>query len=168
MKPRVRQISRKREGEYVMGIQKCFRNLVALGVLMLGATGFAVADRGPGSGQSGSGGSTSEVRLRTRLSGPRINGVRPEGNAEYRADASRGRSDFKVQAEQVNLPANTVLTVALQHDGASLNVGTLTLDAFGFGELDLNSQDGDAVPTVAKGDTVSVANAGTIILVGVF
>jgi len=68
--------------------------------------------------------------------------------------------------EHVNLPAGTVLDVTV---GASATVvGHITLNAFGDGELDLRSQDGDTVPAVAAHDTVTVSNAGAAILSGTF
>lgn len=163
-----------------MGIQTTIRKCFTVGLLAVGMAGFALADHGADDGQADDRGrnrgndksatttaassSTTETRLRTRLSGPNIGGVAPQGNAEFRSNPSRGRSSLKVQAEHVNLPAGTQLAVTLN----SQSVGTITLDAFGFGELDLDSQDGDTVPTVQKGTTVAVSNGGTGILIGIF
>jgi hypothetical protein len=68
-----------------------------------------------------------------------------------------------VDVENVNLPDGTTLDVSV---GITL-VGHITLK-LGFGELELNSQDGDTVPAVVKGNMVTVANGGTTILAGVF
>ena len=155
-----------------MGIHSTFRKMVTVGLLAIGAAGFALADHGGGSnsgGKTGSGGpASSQIRLKTRLAGAAIDGITPEGEAEFRSNPSRGRSSLKVEAEHVNLPAGTVLTVALQHGTVSTAIGQITLNAFGSGELELDSQDGDTVPAVQKGDTVSISNGAVAILVGVF
>jgi hypothetical protein len=109
----------------------------------------------------------SEVRLRARLAGSAIGGVNPEGNADFRSDA-RGRTRLNVEVEHVNLPQGTVLSVSLTHGGTSTVIGHTTLNALGFGELELNSQDGDSVPAVQTGDVVTVMNGGAAVLAGVF
>jgi hypothetical protein len=111
--------------------------------------------------------SKSEVRLRAQLTGSAIAGITPSGNADFRS-ASRGRMRFNVEVEHVNLPQGTVLTVTLTHGGASSVVGTLTLRATGFAELELNSQDGEVVPAVQAGDVVTVMNGASAVLAGVF
>ena len=113
-------------------------------------------------------GNNTEVRLRTRLAGAAINGKTPEGQADFRMEASRNRSRLNVEVENVNLPAGTVLTVVITLNGTPTTVGMITLNAFGAGELELNSQDGDTVPVVASGDTIAVKNGAMTILTGVF
>ena len=90
----------------------------------------------------------AETRLKAKLTGPAISGKTPEGSADFRMD-SRGRSRLNVEVEHVNLAAGTMLTVSLTHAGASSNVGSIKLSALGGGEIELNSQDGDAVRDVA-------------------
>ena len=152
-----------------MRIQSNFRMLVTVGVLAIGAAGLALADHGSSGGKSGSSSTTTEIRLKTNLTGPAIAGVTPKGEAEFRAIPSRNRSSLKVEAEHVNLPSGTVLTVVLQSGVVSTNIGTMTLNSFGEAELDLDSQDGDTVPAVQKGDKVSVTDgAATTYLIGIF
>lgn len=104
-----------------------------------------------------------EVRMRTALSGPRLNGLTPSGKAESRS--ATGRADLNVQVEDVKVAAGTVLDVLL--DGAK--VGTITVDGLTLGgELDLNTNDGDVVPSVRKGSLVVVQLNGQSILAGVF
>jgi hypothetical protein len=109
----------------------------------------------------------SSTRLRARLTGQAIQKVMPEGNADFRNDS--GRMRLQVEVEQVHLPANTMLSVMIQ-DGANppMRVGQITLSASGFGELELDSQDGATVLAVQNGDVVSVTANGTAILAGVF
>ena len=140
-------------------------------LMVMGATGVKADDHGKdgqNNGQNnGQNQANAETRLRTRLAGGPIQGKTPEGNADFRVDTARNRSRLNVEVENVNLPAGTVLTVTLQRGATMTPLGTIKLDAFGFGELELNSQDGDAVPAVQAGDMVLVAHGGTI-LAGVF
>ena len=138
---------------------KKFQVALATALLALGAATIARADHGNNN--------NNETRLKTRLAGGAIQGKTPEGNAEFRLD-SKMRSQFKVEVEHVNLPAGTILDVAVQHGMTPTIVGHITLNAFGSGELELQSQDGDTVPAVVGGDMVIVSNAGTPILSGTF
>jgi hypothetical protein len=131
--------------------------LLTIAVLAAGTASVAKADHGNGNNNN------AETRLRTRLAGAAIQGQTPEGNADFRIDA-KNRTRLNVEVEHVNLPAGTVLTVTV----AGNVVGHITLSALGFGELELNSQDGDTVPAVKAGDMVVVSNGATAILTGVF
>jgi hypothetical protein len=102
-------------------------------------------------------GMAQETRLRARLAGPAINGLVPGGNAEFRSRP--GRAKFKAQAEDVNLPDGTVLMVKLNGNA----VGTLTL-ALRRGELELNTQDGQTVPSASSGDIVTICDANGVVL----
>ena len=136
--------------------------VLALALFVTGAASIMQADNGGRNGQK-----NNETRLRTRLTGAAISGKTPEGNADFRLD-DKGRSRLNVEVENVNLPANTMLTVSIVHGAISTSVGTIQLSALGAGELELNSQDGDTVPAVQAGDMVTVANGATKILAGVF
>lgn len=129
--------------------------VVATALLIFGAA--AVADQGNG----------NELRLKTKLTGAAIQGKTPEGSADFRSDSS-GRSRLNIEVENVNLPAGTVLTISVQEGVAITSVGSIKLSAFGQAELELESQKGATVPVVKKGDMVTVSNAGTPILAGVF
>lgn len=107
----------------------------------------------------------TETRLRTRLSGAAIGAKVPEGSADSRQDTSRNRARIQVEVENVNLPVGTILTVVLNN---VTTIGTIKLGATGFGELELDSQDGDTVPTVAPGNTITVLNGASAILAGAF
>ena len=137
--------------------------LLAMTVLAIGATGIAVADHG-----GSNGGANTETRLRTRLAGAAIQGITPEGNADFRSEPGKTRSRLNVEVEHVNLPAGTMLDVSLVHGTTTTALGQIKLSALGFGELELNSQDGTTVPAVQTGDMVTVSNAGKTILAGVF
>ena len=112
-------------------------------------------------------GKSSEVRIRTPLSGGTLNGQVPSGHADFRSEAARSRSRLNVEVENVALKDGTTLNVFFVHAGNSTKIGVIHLVA-GFGELELNAQDGDTPPAVASGDMVTVNNAGSPILSGVF
>jgi hypothetical protein len=104
----------------------------------------------------------SEIRIQTKLTGGAISGVTPEGNARFR---SRGtESEFRVEAEHVNLPDGTALTVTLMRGATPIPVGTLTL-SFHEGELELKNA---LAPAAQAGDIVIVSDAAnTPLLTGV-
>ncbi len=106
------------------------------------------------------------VHLKTKLSGAAINGVEPEGSAN--SLVNRNVSVFTVEVEHVSLAEGTVLDVSVESAGVSTSVGQITLDAEGFGELELNSRAGDTVPAIQAGDIVVVSTAEGAILSGVF
>jgi hypothetical protein len=110
-------------------------------------------------------GKGSETRLRTRLTGGAIAGLTPSGHADFRAIPADGRARLNVEVEDVNLAAGTEVGVFV--DGAQ--VGSITISAAPVrgGELELNSQDGQAVPDVKAGALVVVRNGATAILSGV-
>jgi len=129
-------------------------------------TGFIMVNPWQAAAASGSrgGGGSQELRIQTRLTGGAINGVVPSGNARFRSRT--GSSNFSVEVEDVNLPNGTVLTVTLNRGGAILPAGSLTLTAR-FGEIDVNTKDGDVVPQAQSGDIVVVSGGGDPLLTGV-
>jgi len=138
-------------------MNRAIRSVTILGtaVLAFGMMTALIADGG------------TSTRLRARLTGQAIQGVMPEGNADFRNDS--GRMRLQVEVEHVNLPANTMLTVLLQSGAnAPQQVGQIKLSSTGFGELDLDSQNGASVPAVQNGDVASVTAGGVAILAGVF
>ena len=96
------------------------------------------------------------------LTGPTLNGVLPNGYANYEVES--GRAELEVRVRQVNLPIGTTLTVNIN----GLAVGSITLQSGGEGRLRLRSEDGQIVPIVAPGSTITVTNANVLVLSGVF
>jgi carbon monoxide dehydrogenase subunit G len=96
------------------------------------------------------------------LTGPAIGGITPHGSAEF--SNAGGERELEVEAEDVNLAVGTVLSVEI--NGAA--VGQMTLNAVLKAEIRLNSDEGDTVPVIAAGDTVTVKNGAATILSGVF
>ena len=145
---------------------KTLRTFLTLAVAAFMMGGVALRAEDGHKGDQGNNTQTSQVRLRTTLAGAAIQGKKPEGNADFRSDS--GRTRLNVEVENVNLPAGTVLTVAVVHAGVSTMVGTITLGRFGGGELELEAQNGAMVPSIMSGDIVTVSNGAAVILAGSF
>ena len=106
----------------------------------------------------------NESIIRAALSGPAINGVTPKGEAEHHTRAD-GKRTLEVEVEDVNLPAGTVLGVFV--DGNK--IGSLTINSFREGKLELETEDGQTVPNVSPGTQVIVkTQAGATIVSGMF
>ena len=133
-----------------------------LSALVLSTMSLAV----PAAAKDGSDNDTA-TKSRTGLTGATLSGQAPNGHADFRSESGKNRSRLNVEVEDVNLPAGTKLDVVVDHSGTRTTVGQITLDAFHSGELELNSEDGDLVPAVQKGDIVIVMNANSPILTGV-
>lgn len=104
------------------------------------------------------------VRLESRLAGAAINDLTPKGHAKFlmRPD---GRSKLNVEIEKVNLPAGTMLNVMIDNT----SVGQITLGQGLEGELELDSQKGNTVPSVTTTSTIVITNSqNATILSGVF
>ncbi len=137
---------------------KLFRTMtLAVAVSSAALTGLMLTQPTPASAAN-----AQETRIQTKLTGGAINGVTPEGDARFR---SRGtESSFRVEAEHVNLPDGTVLTVTLMRGASSIPVGTLTL-SFNEGELELKNA---LAPAALAGDIVIISDAAnTALLTGV-
>ena len=110
-------------------------------------------------------GDDDEIIINAGLSGAAINGQTPVGKAVFRR---RPGNDLKLEVEvqDVNLPAGTVLNVFV---GGQQIGGVITLNGFRAGEVELETERGQAVPAVSNGTTVAVRNqAGANIVVGTF
>lgn len=104
-----------------------------------------------------------ELRLRTALAGGAISGLTPSGHADYRG--SDGRARLNVEVEDINLPAGTKVDVLLNQE----KIGVITISAAPIrgGELELNTQDGQPVPSVKPGAMVVVTDGDTPLVSGV-
>jgi hypothetical protein len=105
-----------------------------------------------------------EVIITAPLTGAAINGRTPVGKAEFR---QRPGNDLKLEVEvqDVNLPAGTVLNVLV----GGQQVATLTINTLRAGEVELETERGQAVPAVTNGTAVAVRNqAGANVVAGTF
>lgn len=95
------------------------------------------------------------------LTGPTINGILPNGFAQFEIHSSR--LELEVQVRQVNLPGGTQLAVVVDN----VNVGTMLLSG-GEARLRLRTDNGQTVPPVVVGSTIAIKNGGSNILTGTF
>ena len=102
------------------------------------------------------GSSSDGTKIEAALSGAGISGVTPKGEAEFEQRADGGRK-LEVEVEHVNLPAGTVLDVFV--DGQK--VGTITLDSFMAGRIELETEHGQTFPLVNSRTRVVVAGAAS-------
>lgn len=96
------------------------------------------------------------------LTGPTLNGVLPNGFASYELHSSR--TELEVRVRQVNLAIGTSLSVTV--NGTS--VGTMSVQSGGEGRLRLRSDEGQTVPVITSGTTITVRNGSATILNGTF
>ena len=105
-----------------------------------------------------------ETIIEAGLVGPVLGGSTPHGKAVFR---QRPGNDLKLEVEvqDVNLPAGTVLNVFV----GGGQIGVITLNAFRAGEVELETERGQAVPAVTNGTAVAVRNqSGANIVTGAF
>ena len=82
-----------------------------------------------------------------------INGFETELRGDYRERVGRDR--LNAELEKINLPVGTPIAFCLVHAGVQSTIGIANvLKAGGIfeAEIELESQDGDTVPTVKAGD----------------
>jgi hypothetical protein len=106
-------------------------------------------------------GSPASGDLFAGLSGAVINGILPNGFAQFEIHSSR--LELEVRVQQVNLPAGTQLAVIVDN----INVGSMFISS-SEGRLRLRTDNGQTVPPVIVGSTISIRNGGTTILSGTF
>jgi len=96
------------------------------------------------------------------LTGATVNGVLPNGFAQY--ELRSGRTELEIRVRQVNLSPGTSLAVSV----GNVLVGQLILENGGEGRLRLRSDNGQTVPSVTSGTSIVIRNGGTTILSGTF
>ena len=96
------------------------------------------------------------------LSGATLNGVLPNGFAQYELHSSR--RELEIRVRQVNLPPGTALAVSV----SNVAVGNLILEGGGEGRLRLRTDNGQTVPVVVTGDSIVIRNGNATVLSGTF
>ena len=110
-----------------------------------------------------SGGSDTTTQIEAHLAGATLNGLIPNGQAEYKVFVD-GNRKFETEVRNVNLPNGTVLNVLV--DG--IRVGGLTIGVL-TGEFERETEDGETVPQVNSRTRVTVTDqAGNTIVAGSF
>jgi plastocyanin len=107
---------------------------------------------------------TSEIRMLADLnpppSGVGMGAAAADGRADYR---ERGNS-MRLNVEVEDVSPNTTFTVEISEN----TLGTITTNSFGTAELELNTNDGQAVPKVLRGDLVEILQGPQLVLSGSF
>ena len=116
----------------------------------------------PGPSPSPTGSPNGEFELFAGLTGPTINGILPNGFAQFEVHSSR--LELEIRVRQVNLPAGSQLPVIVDN----VNVGSLFLESGGEGRLRLRTDNGQPVPPVVVGSSIAIRSGGNNILTGTF
>ena len=103
---------------------------------------------------------SSETRMLADLNPPTNVGGIADGRADYR---ERGNS-MRLNVEVEDVSPNTTFTVEISGNA----LGTITTNSFGTAELELNTNDGQVVPKVLRGDLVQIFQVTELVLSGSF
>ena len=126
-----------------------------IALLALAAVAFAALPAGAQASGSG-------TQLRATLHG---SAAFPGADGKARFRHRGGEQELEVEVEDANRLAGTRLRAL----AGGKQVGTLRINRFGIGSLNLNSDQGDTVPAVKAGTTVHVRTAGgTLVVSGSF
>ena len=90
------------------------------------------------------------------------------GDAKFEQDTynNQTQSEFQLQVQNVNLPDGTTLQVTV--NGVAIPGGTMTLQ-YQKAQLNLQSDNGQAVPAIKAGDSVAVITLDkTVVVSGTF
>ncbi|MDQ3851966.1 MAG: plastocyanin/azurin family copper-binding protein [Thermoproteota archaeon] len=107
-----------------------------------------------------SGATSSEIRIVADLNPPTNLGEMADGRADYR---ERGTS-MRLNVEVEDVFPNSTFTVEISGEP----IGTIRTSSFGIGELELNTNDGQAVPKILGGDLVQILQGTQLVLSGGF
>jgi hypothetical protein len=92
------------------------------------------------------GATSSEIRMLADLNP--TNGGIADGRADYR---ERGNS-MRLNVEIEDVSPNSTFTVEISGEP----IGTIRTNSFGIGELELNTNDGQVVPKILRGDLIQI------------
>jgi plastocyanin len=103
---------------------------------------------------------SSEIRMLADLNPPTNVGVIADGRADYR---ERGNS-MRLNLEVEDVSPNSTFTVEISGN----TLGTIITNSFGTAELELNTNDGQVVPKILRGDLVQIFQGTELVLSGGF
>jgi hypothetical protein len=105
---------------------------------------------------------SSEIRMLVDLNPPTSigGGIAADGRADYR---ERGNS-MRLNVEVEDVLPNSTFTIEISGN----TLGTITSNSFGTAELELNTNDGQAVPKILRGDLVQIFQGTGLVLSGNF
>jgi plastocyanin len=102
---------------------------------------------------------SSEIRMLADLN-PTNGGEMADGRADYR---ERGLST-RLNVEVEDVPPNSTFTVEISGEP----LGTIRTNSLGIGELERNTNDGQAIPKILGGDLIQVFQGTELVLSGSF
>jgi hypothetical protein len=107
----------------------------------------------------------TDVKVEVRLTNT---GVDPLASGKAKGEQRPDRVRFGVEVEDVSTNGGHEVRVTRNGTPVADSEGlAVSVDALGFGDLNLDSRDGNTVPVVAAGDLVEVLNpSGQVILSG--
>src|SRR5918996_3782566 len=106
---------------------------------------------------------SSEIRMLADLNLPADvvgGGIAADGHADYR---ERGNS-MRLNVEVEDVSPNSTFTIEISGN----TLGTITTNSFGTAELELNTNDGQVVPKILRGDLVQIFQGTELMLSGNF
>jgi plastocyanin len=128
----------------------------AMSLLILGGSGIIILQNASAT--------NSEIRMLADLNPPTNVGggvgIAADGDADYR---ERGNS-MRLNVEVEDVSPNSTFTVEISGD----TLGTITTNSFGTAELELNTNDGQVVPKILRGDLIEVFQGTELVLSGSF
>jgi hypothetical protein len=106
-----------------------------------------------------------KTTLRSPLTGGALGGVRPSGDVEFRHDGRLNTTRLFVEVNGVNVRTGDEVEVEI--GGRKVGRVRLRGGLMGWGgELELDSRNGDSLPSLRAGDMVRISNASGPILAG--
>src|SRR3712207_6133156 len=106
---------------------------------------------------------TSEIRMLADLN-PTPGGVGMGAAADGRADYRERDGAMQLNVEVEDATPNTSFTIKVSGN----TLGTITTNSFGIAELELNTNDGQVVPRVLRGDVIQIFQGTQLVLSGSF
>jgi plastocyanin len=106
---------------------------------------------------------TSEIRMLADLNPP-PSGVGAAAAADGRADYRERDGAMRLNVEVEDVTPNTTFTIEVSGN----TLGTITTNNFGIAELELNTNDGQVVPRVLRGNVVQIFQGTQLVLSGSF
>jgi hypothetical protein len=103
---------------------------------------------------------SSEIRMLADLNPPTNVGGIADGRADYRESGNSMRLNVEVE----DVTPNTTFTIEVSGNA----LGTITTNSFGTAELELNTNDGQVVPKILRGDVVEIFQETELVLSGSF
>ena len=136
------------------------------GIVLAAAAAVIVIAGGIGFNAVRAGGSSTPVKAEIRL---QSNSVDPlaSGKAKSEQRTSPTRNRFAVEVEDVSTAGAHSVRITRSGTEIANSPVTVTVDALGLGEVELNTQDsppGTLIPEAVAGDLVEVLNPGGVVI----